>query len=182
MTTQALAPSRATPLQPKVRSQRMRMLRVFGGNRIAVIGVILVILVTVAAIGAPLITSIDPFDQSGINRLDGPDSIHIMGRDTFGRDIFARVLYAGRVSLLVGVGSVVLGGLLGTLLGLVAGYSGRWVESLVMRAIDVLMAFPSLLLGLAVLAVLGAGIERMILAIGIVLAPSFVRVSHAATL
>jgi peptide/nickel transport system permease protein len=182
MATQALAPPRATPTQPKVRSQRTRMLHVFGGNRIAVIGLVLVILVILAAIGAPLITSIDPFDQSGLNRLDGPDSIHIMGRDTFGRDIFARVLYAGRVSLLVGVGSVALGGFFGTLLGLVAGYSGRWVESLVMRVVDVLMAFPSLLLGLTVLAVLGAGLEKMIVAIGLVLAPPFARVVHGATL
>jgi peptide/nickel transport system permease protein len=129
-----------------------------------------------------LITSLDPFEQSAADRMDGPDAVHIMGRDTFGRDIFARVLYAGRVSLLVGVGSVALGGVVGTLLGLIAGYSGRWVENLVMRAVDVLMAFPSLLLGLAVLAVLGAGLEKMIVAIGIVLAPPFARVVHGATL
>ena len=152
------------------------------GNRVALIGVVLGILVVLAAVGAPLISPLDPFDQSAADRMNPPDAVHLMGRDTFGRDIFARVLYAGRVSLLVGVGSVALGGALGTLLGLVAGYSGRWVENLVMRAVDVLMAFPSLLLGLAVLAVLGAGLEKMIVAIGIVLAPSFARVVYAATL
>lgn len=83
---------------------------------------------------------------------------------------------------LVGVGSVALGGVLGTLLGLAAGYSGRWIDNLVMRGVDILMAFPSLLLGLAVLAVLGVGLGKMIVAIGIVLAPSFARVVHAATL
>jgi peptide/nickel transport system permease protein len=154
----------------------------FGGNRVALLGVALGICVVVAAVGAPLISPLDPFAQSAADRLNGPDAVHIMGRDTFGRDLFARVLYAGRVSLLVGVGSVALGGGLGTLLGLVAGYSGRWIENLVMRAVDVLMAFPSLLLGLAVLAVLGAGLEKMILAIGVVLAPAFARVVYAATL
>ena len=182
MSANALAPPQVTPALPRVRNERVRLLRVFGGNRIAVFGLALSILVMLAAIGAPLISPLDPFDQSAANRMDGPDAVHIMGRDTFGRDIFARVLHAGRVSLLVGVGSVALGGVVGTLLGLIAGYSGRWVENLVMRAVDVLMAFPSLLLGLAVLAVLGAGLEKMIIAIGIVLAPPFARVVHGATL
>jgi peptide/nickel transport system permease protein len=161
---------------------RMRLPRVFGSNRVAVLGVVLGLLVVVAAAGAPLISPLDPSEQSAVNRLSGPDAVHIMGRDTFGRDLFIRVLYGGRVSLAVGAGSVVLGGALGVLLGLVAGYGDRRVESLVMRTVDVLMAFPSLLLGLAVLAVLGAGVEKMILAIGIVLTPAFARVVHAATL
>ncbi len=156
--------------------------QVFGRNRVAVVGLVLGLIVVSAAIGAPLISPLDPFQQSAANRLNGPDARHLMGRETFGRDIFVRMLYAGRVSLLVGVGSVALGGTLGTLVGLVAGYRGGWVESFFMRAVDVLMAFPSLLLGLTVLAVLGAGLEKMIVAIGIVLAPPFARVVHSATL
>jgi peptide/nickel transport system permease protein len=182
VSTHALVRPASVPVLPRLGSRPLRLLRVFGGNRIAVLGVVLGLLVVVAAVGAPLISPLDPFDQSAADRLTGPDAIHIMGRDTFGRDIFARVLHAGRVSLLVGVGAVALGGTLGTLLGLIAGYGGRSVENLVMRGVDVLMAFPSLLLGLTVLAVLGAGLEKMILAIGIVLAPSFARVVHAATL
>jgi peptide/nickel transport system permease protein len=154
----------------------------FSRNRVALVGAALGLVVVSAALGAPLISPLDPFQQSAANRLNGPDALHLMGRDTFGRDIFVRILYAGRVSLLVGVGSVALGGGLGTLVGLVAGYRGGWVESFFMRAVDVLMAFPSLLLGLTVLAVLGAGLEKMILAIGIVLAPPFARVVHSATL
>jgi len=157
-------------------------MHVFASNRLALLGVVLGGLVIVATVGAPLLTAFDPFDQSPVNRLTGPDALHWMGRDSFGRDILARVLYAGRVSLVVGVGSVALGGSLGTLLGVIAGYSGRWIEALVMRAVDVLMAFPSLLLGLTVLAVLGAGVDKMIVAIGIVLAPPFARIVHAATL
>jgi peptide/nickel transport system permease protein len=160
----------------------LRLLRVFSSNRVTTLGVVLGIVVLVAAVGAPLISPLSPFDQSTADRLNGPDAVHLMGRDTFGRDLFTRVLYGGRVSLLVGVGSVALGGALGTLLGVVAGYAGRWVENLIMRAVDVLMAFPSLLLGLTVLAVLGAGLDTMIVAIGIVLSPAFARVVHAATL
>ena len=158
------------------------MLRAFGRNRAAVLGVGLGLLLVVAAVGAPLLSPLDPLEQSASFRLQGPDAVHIMGRDTFGRDVFARLVHAARISLVVGLGSASLGGVLGTLLGLVAGYNGRWVESLLMRVVDVLMAFPSLLLGLAVLALLGAGLDKMMLAIGIVLAPPFARVVHSATL
>jgi peptide/nickel transport system permease protein len=151
-------------------------------NRLTLLGLGLGLLVVLAAILGPLISGLDPLAQSAADRLAAPDAIHPMGRDTFGRDILARVVYAGRISLVVGVASVALGGSLGVLLGLLAGYAGRWPESLLMRAVDVLMAFPSLLLGVAVLAVLGAGLEKMILAIGLVLAPPFARLVHAATL
>jgi peptide/nickel transport system permease protein len=153
-----------------------------GVNRTVTVGLILSLALLACALAAPLIAQLDPFTQSGAHRLDGPDAAHIMGRDTFGRDILARVLYAGRVSLTVGLGSVLLGGVLGTAIGLVAGYNRRWTEGVFMRGVDILMAFPSLLLGLTVLAVLGAGLDRMIVAIGLVLAPPFARMVHAATL
>ena len=160
-------------------SRRWRIAR---ANRLALLGAVLALLVIAAALGAPLISPFDPFEQSAVHRLDGPDALHLLGRDTFGRDVFARLLYAGRVSLLVGCGAVALGGTLGTLLGLVAGAVGGWVGRSLMRSVDVLMAFPSLLLGLAVLTVLGAGLDRLIVAIGLVLAPPFARLVHATTL
>jgi peptide/nickel transport system permease protein len=151
-------------------------------SRVTLVGLALVVLVVGLAVGAPLITPQDPTLQDASRRLSSPDATHLFGRDTFGRDILARVLYAGRVSLTVGVGAAVLAGVLGTCVGLLAGYSGRWIESACMRGVDILMAFPSLLLGLVVLAVLGAGLEKMLLSIGIVLAPAFARVMHSATL
>jgi peptide/nickel transport system permease protein len=166
----------------RLRSQRQRMWHTFVRNRAAVVGLVLAVLIAAAAIGAPLITWHDPFDQQAANRLKPPDVSFIMGRDTFGRDVYARVVYAGRVSLLIGLGSVLLGGAVGTLLGLVAGYGGSVAENGIMRLVDVLMAFPSLLLGLAVLAVLGPGLEKLILTIGLLLAPPFARVVHGATL
>ena len=105
-----------------------------------------------------------------------------MGLDTYGRDTWARIVYGARVSLMVGICSVLLGGALGTLMGLAAGYLGGKVENTLMRVVDVLMTFPSLIMGLMVLAVLGAGLSKMILAIGIVLSPTFARVAHSATL
>jgi peptide/nickel transport system permease protein len=151
-------------------------------NRLTLLGAALVLAVLLATLGAPWLVLHDPFEQSAINRLTPPDTSHILGRDAFGRDVLARLVYAGRISLSVGIGAVALGGVLGALLGVLAGYGGRVLASALMRVVDVLMAFPSLLLGLAVLAVLGAGLDKMILAIGVVLAPGFARVTYAATL
>ncbi len=159
-------------------SGRASRLRVFGRNRIALVGLVLGLLIAGAATAAPLISRLDPLDQSPAHRLDAPDAAHPMGRDTFGRDVFARVLQAGRFSLVVGIGSVALGAALGTLLGLLAGYGGRWADTAVMRVVDLLMAFPSLLLGMVVLTVLGAGFDRTILAIGVV-AGAALRARHS---
>ncbi|HEY8657277.1 MAG TPA: ABC transporter permease [Candidatus Limnocylindria bacterium] len=164
------------------RSQRRRMWDTFVGNRAAVIGLALAVVITLLSIFAPLIASQDPLAQNGAARLTPPDDVYRLGRDAFGRDVLARILYAGRVSLVIGIASVALGGTIGTLIGLVAGYSGGKLEGLLMRAVDVLMAFPSLLLGLTVLAVLGPGLEKVILAIGLLLSPPFARVVHGATL
>jgi peptide/nickel transport system permease protein len=172
----------ATGASGVARSEWGRRWRTFVKNRAAVAGLGLVLMVTVASVAAPLVTHHDPLDQSSRNRLEPPDHTHLLGRDTFGRDVFARVMYAGRVSLLVGVSAVLLGGALGSLMGLVAGYSGGKVENTIMRGVDVLMAFPSLLLGLTVLAVLGAGLFKMIVAIGIMLSPAFARVMHSSAL
>lgn len=166
----------------QVRSERQRLWRTFVRNRAAVVGLVLAVLVTMVSIGAPLVTPMDPLAQEARTRLRPPDPTHLLGRDTFGRDVFARVLYAGRISLLVGVCSVLLGGVIGSVMGLVAGYAGGKTENLIMRLVDTLMAFPSLLLGLLVLAVLGPGLFKMILAIGIMLSPAFARVMHGSAL
>jgi peptide/nickel transport system permease protein len=147
-----------------------------------VAGLVLALAVTGLSVGAPVVASWDPLEQSARARLQAPDHTHLLGRDAFGRDVFARLLHAGRVSLLVGVAAVCLGGTLGSLLGLCAGYAGGRVENAIMRTVDVLMAFPSLLLGLTVLAVLGPGLGKMTVAIGLVLAPAFARVVHGAVL
>jgi len=166
----------------KVSSERRRLWRTFLRNRAAVVGLVLAVLVTILSVAAPLFTWHDPLAQDARSRLQPPDRTHLLGRDTFGRDLFARLLFAGRISLLVGVCSVLLGGVIGSTLGLVAGYTGGKIENVIMRFVDILMAFPSLLLGLLVLAVLGPGLFKMILAIGIMLSPAFARVMHGSAL
>ena len=170
----------ATP--SRAGGERRRVWRTFARNRAAVIGLVLTIVVTILSVAAPLFTSHDPLAQEARFRLQTPDQTHLLGRDSFGRDIFARLLFAGRISLLVGVCSVLLGGVIGLTLGLTAGYAGGKIENLIMRFVDILMAFPSLLLGLLVLAVLGPGLFKMILAIGIMLSPAFARVMHGSAL
>jgi peptide/nickel transport system permease protein len=171
-----------TTFAPRLTSQRQRVWRTFLRNRAAIIGLGLTILVMGVAIAAPLLAPHDPLEQSARYRLAPPSETYPLGRDTFGRDVLSRVIYAGRVSLVVGVASILLGCTLGTLMGLIAGYAGGRVENVIMRLVDVLMAFPSLLLGLTVLAVLGPGLEKMILAIGIMFSPGFARVVHGSTL
>ncbi|MGD9046565.1 MAG: ABC transporter permease [Anaerolineae bacterium] len=166
----------------RVRSQRQRMWRTFLQNRLTIVGLILIILIIFTAVFAPVLAPYDPTEQDTRNRLAPPSREHPMGLDSFGRDILSRIIYGARVSLLTGITSVLIGGTLGVLMGLVAGYVGGGVENFLMRAVDVLMACPSLIMALMVLAVLGAGLGKMILAIGIVLSPTFARVGHSATL
>jgi len=130
----------------------------------------------------PLLAPYDPLIQDPANRLAPPSREHWMGLDSYGRDTMSRIIYGARVSLLVGIVAVLIGGIVGAIMGLTGGFQGGKTENLLMRATDVLMAFPSLIMGLMVLAVLGGGLFNMILAIGVVLAPTFARVAHGSTL
>jgi peptide/nickel transport system permease protein len=163
-------------------SPRQRMWRTFTRNRAAVLGMVMVLVVVATALAAPLLAPHDPIKQEARERLAPPGDLHPLGQDDYGRDILSRVIYAARVSLLVGLLSVLLGGTLGTLMGLVAAYRGGMVETVIMRVVDTMLAFPDLITGLLVLAVLGAGLDKMIIAIGLVIAPSFARLAHAPTL
>lgn len=180
----------------ELRSHRQRLWNTFTRNRTAIVGLIMVILIVFVAVLAddwfialvegreaqPLLAPFDPVKQDARNRLQPPGKINIMGLDTYGRDMTSRIIYGTRISLLVGICAVLLGGAIGTFLGLLAGYSGGRIENIIMRSVDVLMAFPSLIMGLMVLAVLGSGLWKMVLAIGIMLSPAFVRIVHSTTL
>jgi peptide/nickel transport system permease protein len=175
-------PSLTNPEGPHLVSQRQRAIRTFVKNRPALLGLVLIILITLVAIFAPLIAPHDPIDPSVRDRLAPPSWDYPLGRDDKGRDILSRVIFGTRIALMVGVFSVLLGGVLGTLIGVTAGYFGGKVETALMRVTDILLAFPDLITGLLVLAVLGPGLEKMILAIGLTIAPRFARIAYGPTL
>jgi peptide/nickel transport system permease protein len=175
----------ASPTSPspiKLVSQRQRAWRTFSRNRSALVGLVLIVLIVLVAIFAPLLAPYNPIEQSTINRLEKPSAAHPLGRDDFGRDVLSRIIYGTRVALTVGVLSVLLGGAIGTTIGIVAGYVGGKTESLLMRLVDVLLSFPDLITGLLVMAVLGSGQVKLIIAIGLTIAPRFARIAYGPTL
>jgi peptide/nickel transport system permease protein len=145
-------------------------------------GALIVLLCIAIAIFAPLIAPYGPEETMPNWKLYPPNEYFLMGTDEFGRDIFSRILYGARVSLQVGLISVSLALLLGATSGLAAGFLGGWVDTVVMRCMDVLFAFPAILLAIGIMAVLGGGITNAMLAIGIVYAPSFARLARASVL
>ncbi|MEO1441940.1 MAG: ABC transporter permease, partial [Chloroflexota bacterium] len=136
-------------------------------------GAFLVTLLIVAALFGPLLAPYDPTEMDFAETFAPPSLEHPMGTDNFGRDVFTRIMYGARVSLQVGVISVTLATVVGTLLGMIAGYSNRIVDEIIMRAMDIIFAFPAILLAIAILAALGRGIANAMIAIGIVYIPIF---------
>lgn len=163
-------------------SPRRRLWVTFRSNKTALVGVFLAFIVVVLAIGAPWVSPHDPLKQNVYDRLRGPEPTHPMGVDEFGRDVLSRVLWGGRVSLVVGISSVLVGMILGALMGIVAGFKGGRTEYVIMRIVDILLSFPTLVMGLMVMAILGSGMLKLILAIGVVMSPRFARVAHGPTL
>ncbi|MDF2747078.1 MAG: binding-protein-dependent transport system inner rane component [Propionibacteriaceae bacterium] len=163
-------------------SQRRRAWMTFTRNRTAVVGLALVILTVFVAIFAPFLAPHDPIEQSTINRLADPSPEYPLGRDDYGRDVLSRVIYGTRVALLVGVLSVLIGGILGTTLGIVSAYFRGTVDAVLMRLVDIMLSFPDLITGLLVLAVLGSGTTKLIIAIGLTITPRFARLAYGPTL
>jgi peptide/nickel transport system permease protein len=143
---------------------------------------ILLVVIAVATIAAPLLTHYDPIKISMAQRLKPPSSAHWFGTDEVGRDVLTRVLYGGRLSLAMGLMVVVLAGSVGTFLGLFTGYFRGPLDEVLMRALDIVMAFPPLVLAMAVAAVLGPNLQNAMLATAIVQAPRFTRVVRSEVL
>lgn len=155
----------------------------FFRSKQAVIGLLIILTNIILAIFAPLIVthSIDDMDFMYIFSQPGEGG-HLLGTDDYGRDLFTRLVYGSQISLMVGFIAVGIGAFIGTIIGLISGYYGGFVDSLIMRIMDALLSFPYVLLAIAMMAVLGAGLFNAMLAIGIVMIPSFSRVVRSAVL
>jgi peptide/nickel transport system permease protein len=176
----AVAPRAARPARQ--RSLWLDSLRRMVRNPGAVLGLILLLLLIVASLLAPQLTSYDPGEIVPRDRLQGPGAAHWFGTDAFGRDIYTRVVFGTRISLLVGVVSVAIATLLGVTMGLLAGYFGGLADALIMRFVDVMLAFPGILLALVIVAVLGPDLLNAMIAVGISAAPTYARVTRGAVL
>lgn len=155
----------------------------FRSNTMAMIGLWILIFLVFVAVAAPLLAPHDPFEQTLSNRLQGLNSEgHILGTDSLGRDILSRLIYGSRITLFI-VGLVALiAPITGLLVGTVAGYVGGWTDTVLMRITDIFLAFPRLVLALAFVAALGAGIENAVLAISLTAWPPYARMARAETL
>jgi peptide/nickel transport system permease protein len=157
----------------------------FRHNKSALVGVAVILLLILVAIFAPLIAPYGPREQvGGLDSSDpaGPSSEHLMGLDEQGRDEFSRVVYGARLSLLVGLVSVTFGLTFGLILGALAGYFGGWVDTTIMRIMDIMLSIPGLLLAIGLVTLLGRGLIQIMCAVGITTVPIFARLLRGAIL
>lgn len=154
----------------------------FCKNKLAVVGLGIVLFFIILAVIAPLVAPYGFKEQELSKRLLAPSSEHWFGTDDFGRDIFSRILYGARISLWVGFFSVLGSAVFGTILGIVAGYYGRWVDTIISRIFDIMLAFPSILLAIAVVAILGPSLQNALIAIAIINIPNFGRLVRSKVL
>jgi peptide/nickel transport system permease protein len=156
--------------------------RRFRKNKIALVGLGIVVFFILLAIFAPLLAPYDFKEQNLAERLQPPSSEHFFGTDDFGRDIFSRVIYGARISLWVGFFSVLGSVIVGSLLGIIAGYYGRWIDGIISRLFDIMLAFPSILLAIGIVAVLGPSLQNALIAIAVINIPNFGRLIRSRVL
>ena len=165
-----------------IRTPFSEFVRKFKKQKSAVVAGVVLLIIVLAAIFADVIApyEINEYNYSAV--LQGPSAAHLFGTDEFGRDIFSRIVYGARISLSIGFGAVTAAAALGAVLGLIAGYYGGILDSIIMRVSDVLFAFPGLILAIAIVAILGPGLYNVVIAVVIFRTPTFARLVRSATL
>jgi peptide/nickel transport system permease protein len=169
-------------LEPPARTFALDVWRRFRRAPGAVVGAAVVAAIVLAALFAPLIAASDPLGQSLVHGAQPPSAAHWFGTDKLGRDVFARIVYGARISIRIGFVAVGLAITAGTFIGLVAGYAGRRLESVLMGAMDVMLAFPSIILAIGITTILGPSITNLMLAVGIVYVPQYARLARSSVL
>ena len=173
----------AVAIAPAGRSGVAEVARLFRKSGSAVFGLVLVVALGAAGVLAPVLATHNPDTIDTARRLARPFTVgHLLGTDEFGRDLLSRLLYGARTSLVVGLAATGLAAVAGSGLGLLAGFVGRWVDQVVMRSIDTLMAFPYFLLAIAIIATLGPGLVNGMVAVAIVNIPFYGRIVRATVL
>ena len=168
----------------KKTSQFKDIWRRFKRNKMALVGLFIISILLIVAVFADVIVDYETMalKQNIVSRLQGPSFEHILGTDEFGRDIFARIVHGSRISLFVGLGSVLIALILGGILGSVAGFYGGKLDNIIMRFMDILLAMPGKLLALTIIAALGASIVNLVLAIGLSNIAKFARIVRASVI
>lgn len=167
---------------PKVRNLWMDVFYRFVRHPLGIVGGIIISILVIMALLGPVLAPYDPVGMDFEARFAEPSIAHPLGTDEFGRDTLSRIMYGARVSLQVGIISVTIATLIGTVLGMIAGYGNRLADEVIMRSMDVLFAFPAILLAIAVLAILGRGVGNAMIAIGVVYIPIFARIARGEVL
>ena len=157
-------------------------LKAFNTNKTSWIGLAVFLVVVIVAILAPVLAPYDPNDQNILEKLRPPSLEHWFGTDSFGRDTLSRVIYGARISLIIGTASTLAAMVIGTAIGMLAGWHGGRLDTVTMQAMDVLLAFPSLILGLILVAMLGPSMLNIIIAIALTSIPPFARIARAPTI
>ena len=170
------------PTERSPRNPRRALTALLRHHLTGTVSGIVLLLIVLAALFAPWLAPGDPTDMQPIERLKSPGASGLMGTDVFGRDIWSRILYGARVSLAIGGVAVLAAAVVGTVLGLISGYLRGWQDYLVMRVMDVLFSFPSILLAILIVSINGAGFASIVLAIVLVQVPIFARVVRSAVL
>ncbi len=177
-----IATERPVVVRPKTKGYWQKVVQRVGRDPTALICLVILLAIILAAVFAPWVSPDDPYKTSMLRRLKPPLTPgHVLGTDELGRDMLARLIYGGRVSMAMGLAPVALATLIGGALGICAGYFGGWVNGLIMRIVDVFYAFPSVLLAVAMAGALGAGIANSLISLTLVFIPPIARVAESVT-
>jgi peptide/nickel transport system permease protein len=172
----------ALDLEPPSRTFALDVWRRFRKSPGAIVGAVVVALIVLIAVCARLIAPSDPLGQNLTQAMQAPSAAHPFGTDRLGRDVFSRIVYGARISIRIGFVAVGLAITVGTLIGLVAGYAGKRVEAVLMSAMDLMLAFPSIILAIGIATILGPSITNLMIAIGIVYVPQYARLARSSVL